>query len=286
MQRMQILKSKKEWVNVIKITLGSLFLASGMAYFLIPAQITTGGSPGIAILLHFFTGLSTGLLMMMINIPLLALGARYMGPSFSLRSVYAIILSSLLVDYLPVVYNTQLTDSLLLSTIYGGLLIGLGVGLILSGNASAGGSTVIARIASGLWAFRPAHVILIIDVLIILATGVLFSDMELALWSMLSIYSAARVMDKVLTGIVHEKIVHIVSHKADEMGEKIAKQFERDGTILSGHNLTDQESKTILFVMISARKIPLLKSLVLDIDPKAIMVVMEASEMVGSSIRR
>lgn len=283
---MQFLKSKKEWVNILKISFGSLFLATGMALFLIPAQITTGGSPGIAILLHFFTGWSTGVLMLLINIPLLIVGAKFIGASFSVRSVFAIVLSSLLVDYLPTVFDIQLTDSLLLSTIYGGLLIGLGVGLILGGNASAGGSTVVARIVSRYWAVRPAQVILILDVLIIISTGILFADMELALWSMLSIYSAARVMDKVLTGIVHEKIVHIVSHDADQIGRKITALFGRDGTILSGHNLTDQENKTILFVMIGARKIPQLKSIVLEIDPKAIMVVMEASEMVGSSITR
>lgn len=283
---MQFLKSKKEWVNILKIGFGSLFLATGMALFLIPAQITTGGSPGIAILLHFFTGWSTGVLMLLINIPLLIVGAKFIGASFSVRSVFAIVLSSLLVDYLPTVFDIQLTDSLLLSTIYGGLLIGLGVGLILGGNASAGGSTVVARIVSRFWAVRPAQVILILDVLIIISTGILFADMELALWSMLSIYSAARVMDKVLTGIVHEKIVHIVSHDADQIGRKITALFGRDGTILSGHNLTDQENKTILFVMIGARKIPQLKSIVLEIDPKAIMVVMEASEMVGSSITR
>ncbi len=275
--------SAAELKNILFITLGSSLLACGVAFFLLPAKIATGGTPGMAMLVHFLTDISTGTAMLLINIPLLAAGTKFIGVRFALRSIYSIVVTSVLVDVLSSQVDFPTINSLLLSTLYGGTVIGAGVGFVLKGHASAGGTTIIAKIVSSYSHIKPAQVILILDVMIIVAIGFIFADMERALWSMLSIYATTRVIDKILTGAVSEKIVHIVSNETAQIGKDINQELGRDGTILSGQNLTAQEDKTILFVVVDARKIPVLRSIVLKADPRAIMIVMQAAEMMGSS---
>ncbi len=237
----------------------------------------------MAMLIHFISNVSTGKAMLMINIPLLITGSKLFGWKFSLRTVYAIFMTAVLIDYLPDYFDFPTINSLLLSTLYGGTIIGAGVGCVLKGNASAGGSTIIARIVSHYFHIKPAQIILLFDTCILVSIGFIFSDIERVLWSMLSLYVTTQVIDKILTGAVPEKIVHIVSQKSHDIGMAIHEQLERGGTVLSGQNITANEDKTILFVVVGARTIPQLKTLVLGIDPDAIMIVMEASEMVGSS---
>ncbi|PCJ49380.1 MAG: membrane protein [Gammaproteobacteria bacterium] len=271
-----------ELKNIIFISLGSILLAAGVAFFLLPAKIATGGTPGMAMLIYFVTDISTGKAMLLINIPLLLIGMKFIDLHFALRSIFSILITAICVD----VFRTQVDfpeiQSLLLSTLYGGTVIGAGVGLILKGNASAGGTTIIARIVSNYYQIKPATMILIIDISIVLGVGFIFVDIERSLWSMLSLYVTSQVIDKILTGGVSEKIVHIVSKKSHEIGQAIHQQLERGGTILSGVNITANEDKTILFVVVGARKIPILRSIVLNLDPDAIMIVMEASEMLGT----
>ena len=274
-----------ELKNIILITLGSVLVAAGVAFFLLPAAIATGGTPGMGMLVHFLTGISTGIAMLLINIPLLAAGIKFVDFRFAIRSVYSMIITAIMVDILSSQVVFPEIQSLLLSTLYGGTAVGAGVGLVLKGNASAGGTTIIARIVANYSHIKPAQVVLLVDLMIIIAIGFIFADMERVLWSMLSIYATTRVIDKILTGAAPEKIVHIVSDKTRKLGSEIAHQFGRDGTILNGQNLTHEQDKTILFVVVGARRIPQLRNLVLSIDPKALMIVMEASEMMGSSRR-
>ena len=273
----------QELTNLLLITLGSTFLAAGVAFFLLPAKIATGGTPGLAMLVYFMTDISTGKAMLLINIPLLLAGTKFIGVPFALRSIYSILITSILVDVFSTEVNFPPISSLLLTTFYGGTIIGAGIGLVLKGNASAGGTTIIARIVANYFHIKPGQILLVLDIIIITSIGFIFVDIERALWSMLSLYVTTLVIDKILTGAISEKIVHIVSNKSHEIGNSIHEKLERGGTILSGQNITANEDKTILFVVVGARRIPQLRTMVLDIDPDAIMIVMEASEMVGTS---
>lgn len=273
----------QELKNLILITFGSTFLAAGVAFFLLPAKIATGGTPGLAMLVYFMTDISTGKAMLMINVPLLLAGTKFIGIPFALRSIYSILITAILVDVFTTQINFPPISSLLLTTFYGGTVIGAGIGLVLKGNASAGGTTIIARIVANYFHIKPGQILLVLDIIIITSIGFIFVDIERALWSMLSLYVTTIVIDKILTGAIAEKIVHIVSNKSPEIGLCIHEKLERGGTILSGQNITANEDKTILFVVVGARRIPQLRTMVLNIDPHAIMIVMEASEMVGTS---
>ena len=278
-------KLTSELKNLLLITIGSAVLACGVAFFLLPGEIATGGTPGMGMLIHFMTGISTGISMLIVNIPLLIAGVKFIDTPFALRTVYSMVTSALLVDFLVQYGGFPHINSPLLSTIYGGTCVGAGVGLVLKGSASAGGTTIIAKIVSNYSTIKPAQVVLIIDALIVAAAGLILQDMEKVLWAMLSIYATTQVIDKVLTMAVPEKIVHIVSDQAEAIGQAIDERLERDGTILSGSNLMAQKDKKVLFVVVGARRIPQLRNIVLAIDPKALMIVMEAQEMMGSSRR-
>lgn len=265
------------------ITTGSLLLACAIVFFLLPAKIVTGGTPGMGILLHLLFPVPVGIAMLLINIPLILIGIKFIDKSFAARSVYSMVLTAVAVDLLNVYIAIPDIQSMLLSTLYGGIFAGIGVGLVLKGNASAGGTTIVARIIANYTHLKPAQVLLMMDSMIILTIGLIFKDMEKILWSMISIYVTAQVIDRILTGTVTEKTINIVSTKLEDIAHAISSQMNRDGTILTGQNLTGEHTKQILFVVIDARRINQLKELVLGIDDKALMVTMEASEMMGDS---
>jgi len=268
--------------NIVLTLAGSAVLALGLVIFLAPNRIATGGTPGMAILLNYLTGLSIGSLMLMINLPLLAAGYKILGQAFTIRSIIAICLTSFFVDLFREFFNLQaVSNNTLLATLYGGIAVGVGVGLVLRGNASAGGTTIIARLVSSRTQFKPGQVILGVDVLIIAASGFVFHDIERALWSLISIYVTAKCIDMILTGTLSEKVVHIASDKADLISQKIIQQLGPHGTILSGSGLRRNEEKTLIFVTVESRRITVLRDIIRNHDPNAFVVVMDAAEMMG-----
>ncbi len=268
--------------NGLYIAAGSVILALGIVLFLAPNKIATGGTPGMAILLNYLIDLPIGSLMLLINLPLLLIGGRMLGKAFALRSVAAIFLTSLLVDLSSEILHLQpLSHDTLLATLYGGIGIGIGVGLILRGNASAGGTTVIARLVASRSHYRPGQVILAFDVFIIIASGFVFQDIERALWSMISIYATAKCIDMILTGTLSEKVVHIATSRVEQLSQAIIDRLGQQGTILTGTGLYKDQEKTLIFVTVEARRITLLRDIIRENDPDAFMVVMDAAEMLG-----
>jgi uncharacterized membrane-anchored protein YitT (DUF2179 family) len=246
-------------------------------------NIITGGTPSMSIILHYLTGIPIEIAMMSINIPLVLAGLKFIDLLFAIRTLFAISMTAIFVNLLPNIISFTPTDSHLLSTIYGGICIGAGVAIVMKGQASAGGTTIIAQIVARYSSFRSAQVILLFDMIIIIAVAIVFKDMELALWSLIGIYVTTKVIDKILTGAVSEKVVHIISNQTDSIGLAISEDLGRDGTILTGENLIEQNDQKMLLAVVGARQIPKLQTIVLSRDKNAIVLVMDASEMIGST---
>ena len=273
---------RTETRNILYISSGGTALALGIVLFLAPNKIATGGTPGMAILLNYLLNLPIGSLMLLINLPLLVVGGKMLGKAFAFRSVLAILLTSILIDlFVEFLHIQALSHNTLLATLYGGIAVGVGVGLILRGNASAGGTTIIARLVAARSQYKPGQVILAFDVFIIISSGFVFQDIERALWSMISIYATSKCIDMILTGTLSEKVVHIATNKADLLSQMIAEQLGQQGTILTGTGLYHDEQKTLIFVTVEARRITLLRDIIRNNDPDAFMVVMDAAEMLG-----
>ncbi len=273
---------KIEIKNYLFIVLGSLFLSLGVVLFFIPNALVTGGTSGMAILLHYLLGLPTGVMMVAVNAPLLLLGAKYLGRAFTIRSVITIVLSSVFIDgFNELLHVNALTKDVILAAVFGGVCIGVGLGLVLSGNASAGGSTILAKIIASKTTIKASTVILAIDVMIIMAIALIFKNVDLALWSLVSIYVSAKSIDMFLSRGPSKKVVHIVSSKIDALCNVIVEQIGYEGTIVKGESIFGHESKEMIFLVVENRKIPRLKTLVQSIDEEAFVVLMEASELLG-----
>jgi len=268
--------------HTLTIFFGSLLLALGVIFFFMGNQITTGGSPGMALLLYHMTGYSVGSMFLSLNLILLLVGLRYLGKGFALRTVISIALTSFFIDFFTQAMPLQsLTSDIFLATLFGGVLIGVGVGLILRGDASAGGSTIIARIVSSHSEIKPSQVILLIDFFTIIASVYVFIDIERAMWSIFSIYITAKTIDKVLIGRPSKKIVHLVTQKSDLISQKIIENLGYYGTVIHGTGLHVEQSKSIIFIIVELNKLRVLRELIQENDPEAFMVVMDASELLG-----
>ncbi len=273
----------KELANLASMVAGSLLIALGVVLFLAPNEIATGGTPGLAILLnHLLPSFSLGSLMLLINIPLLLIGIRYIGKSFGIRTIIAIFLVSAFVDLLKLILHLEpVSQDLLLATLFGGIAVGIGVGLVLRGNSSAGGSTILARVLAAKYNIKPGHTILALDALIIIASALVFNGLEQSLWSLISIYVTARCIDMVLTGVPSEKVVHIVTSEVETVAQDIIEHLGPYGTILSGTGLQQNQEKTMIFVVVESSRITTLRDFIHRNDPDAFMVVMNAAEMLG-----
>lgn len=274
--------TSNELKDYLYILFGTLFLALSVVLFFIPNHFTTGGTPGMAILLHHLTGLSISTLVITVNAPLLIWGTKFIGKKFALKTVITLILMSVFIKlFTHIFHSTTITQNIFLAAIFGGMIIGFGVGLIIKGNSSAGGSTIIARILFEKLRIKPAKVILLIDIIIVVCSIYIFKDVEKALWSILSIYATSKAIDTVLTGTLTTKVIHITTDKATELSQAIYENLEEKGTVLTGSGLKNNENKTILFLVMDVKKITLLKEIIEQTDEQAFMLVMEASEMLG-----
>jgi uncharacterized membrane-anchored protein YitT (DUF2179 family) len=275
---------KKEALNYFFITIGCAFLAFGVVGFLSPNDIATGGTAGLAIIFHNYFDISIGLLFALINIPLLLVSIKYLGKYFALKTTIAIVLMGVFIDVLAkVVELDALSNDPLLATLYGGVTVGVGLGFIFKGGGSAGGGTIIARIVTSKTFLKTGSVILLLDAIVVAAAGFVFNSIELALWSMISIYATSKMIDMILTGRPLEKIVHISSSEClTGLGKIINDSIGVSGTIVKGNDLILKEKKDIIFVVVPINRLNALKDVIKRHDKHAKMIVMEASEMLGS----
>jgi len=274
---------KTELLNYGFIVLGSLIMSIGIVGFLSPNHIATGGTAGLAIVLNHVFHLSIGLLMALINIPLLLVSLKYLGKKFAINTIICIASVVFFVDLLAKVIQLQsLSNNLMLATLYGGVTVGAGLGLIFKGGASAGGGTILAKIIAANTSIKTSTVILVLDALVVASAGFVFNSMELALWSLISIYVGSKIIDLILVGANSQKIVHISSAKSlKELSLIITENLGISGTIIKGNDLGDTEYKDIIFLMIDKNKLTPLKQLILEYDQNVKMIVMEATEVLG-----
>lgn len=264
------------------LSLGSISLSLGLVFFLIPNKIATGGVAGLSIVLHYLIDAPTGLIMLIINIPLLLVGLRYLGKRFLLRTLIAIIAVSFFTDFFFINLQLQsLTKNLMLATLYGGLMVGVGLGLVFKGDASAGGGTIMARVVSKRTRFKTGQVLLTIDIFVIISAAISFQNIELALWGFISIFIASQLVDLILTGKPFAKVVNIVTKEVDQIGEHIINDLGRSATILNAKGLYTGEAKNMMMVVVDTSQLIRLRDIVRLHDPAAFMIVMDAKEILG-----
>ncbi|QKJ26044.1 membrane-anchored protein, YitT family (DUF161, DUF2179 domains) [Aliarcobacter cibarius] len=267
----------------IFIILGSFCLSFGTVTFLSPNEIITGGGIGISLLLHtVFPSITLGIFMAMVSIPFLILSYIYFGKYYLFKTFIVVILLSSFTDILKeVIKINAITHDILLAAIFGGIFIGLGIGLIIKGRASTGSTSVIGEIVAKKTKFKAAEVLLAIDAIIMFASIFVYNDIDKSLYSLLSVYVGMKVLDVLLTGRPSKKIVNILSTNIEVLKEQIRERIEEHGTILSGIGLHQGQQKTVIYVAVDVSKIELLRELIRKYDPDGFMIIAEASEFLG-----
>lgn len=268
--------------NSFYIFLGAIFLTIGVVCFLVPNNLITGGTAGLSLLLYQISSITIGTWMIVINVPLLLLGVKYFGKNYAVKSIISIFLTSFLIDIAKEYFQVQaITNESILASIFGGIFIGIGLGLIIKTKSSVGGTTIMAAIIASKTHYKAAEVLLFFDALIILFSLFVFFDNDRVLYSILSIYITAKVVDVILSGRITKKTVHIVTSKTKEISQEIVENFGPHGTILKGDDLSEGKDKQMILIVIEASKIQLLREIAKKHDEDSFLVIVDASELHG-----
>jgi len=273
----------KELKRYLLILIGGLVLAAGVTLFLVPNHITSGGTPGMAILINFFTGISVGTIMLSINIPMVLMSMKFIGRGYALRTVFAIVVIALSADlFLEVLKLPALTHEPLLGAVFGGMLIGLGVGLIVMSSASPGGPSIIAGMIAHRTHWKEGDLIIALDALIVFSAGFVFPELDSMLWSLVGVYISARGINLILSGRPSKKVLHISSENAETLKAHLLHKLGHEGgVILEGTTLHTGDERRLLMLIVDNNKVQSVRQIVQAYDPSGVVVVMEASELMG-----
>lgn len=269
------------------IVLGAALIASGYVFFITPHMIVPGGIYGISIVLHHTFGTPVGLMALAFNIPLTIVGIKVLGPRFGIKTITGFILTSTFIDVLSYLYGDQplVNDDPLLSSIYGGAVIGLGVGFLFKAKATCGGTDVIAMML-GKWTKWPlGRLMMMVDSVIVVFGSIVFGNWAIPLYSLVAIFFMGKVIDLVLQGISYEKVTLIISEQYISIGEKIIHNLNRGATVIQGKGMFNGSEKNIIFTVLNRRELLMLEEFINQIDPKAFVIVMNADEILGRGFR-
>ena len=278
--------SKHIFTDTLFIFIGTLIQALAMRLFLVPGLMVSGGISGAAQIINYFTHWPIGLMVLVGNIPLYILGWRYLGGTrFALRTALAIIFFSFFTDFLANFISPQgVTSDLVLNALYGGLLLGLGLGLVYRGRGTSGGSDILGRILNHYRGLSISQSYLITDTAIVLASGFAFG-WERALYGMIVIYVSGLAAELASEGMSILRMALIVTNHPKEISQRIFIDLERGVTILNGTGAYTGDSRPVLYCVLTRSEINVLKTIVSEADPKAFMVIGQANEALGEGFQ-
>ena len=267
----------------IFITLGTALVAFSFSLFFIPNSIAPGGVSGVATLLNALLGWRVGLVIIVINIPIYVLSFKKFGVVRVVRSMYATVLMSLLIDYvkLPTDFVHSIASDMLLSSIFGGVLMGGGLGLVIRNNATTGGTDMIAGLVHGWFPnISISWVLFGIEFLVVLAAGV-FLQPIMALYAFIALYVSTRVMDFVQVGVNTAKAFIIISDHSQEISGGIIDKMDRGATLLKGAGAYSGDNKNVILCVVRRNQISKLRLLIKEIDENAFVIVHDVKEVMG-----
>ena len=288
----------RKWItDYFLIITGSFILAVGFVYFITPHRIVPGGVLGIAIIVHYLThgifsfwpdGVPVGLFGLILNIPLTLAGIKILGPKFGVKTVIGFVLTSVFIDgltWLRPEGDAPLTKDVLLSCVFGGVLVGFGLGLIFKSRATSGGSDIIAMILAKYTKLPLGRLMIYVDSAIVLLALVAFHEWQIPLYSWVVIYITGRAIDITVEGGDYNKALLIISKKTSEIKSKILVDLERGGTILKGVGMFTGEDKNIIYTIVSRREMAILQEFIGKVDPEAFITVMDTREILGEGFQ-
>ncbi|NCE63528.1 YitT family protein [Pseudoflavonifractor sp. 524-17] len=268
------------------ITAASAVYALGFNWCYVPNEIGFGGITGVGQIINaLLPWIPIGAIVIVLNIPLFFLGWRLLGGHLLLSSLYAMFTSSLFVDLSAALWRFQPMDPML-AAIFGGILTGGTLGVVLLQGATTGGTDLLARLLKLKIAWLPmGNLLMAVDLVVIAAVAVAFHNLSSAMYGVVSLFVCSKVMDMVLYGMDQAKVAYIISSKPKEISNAIFDQLDRGVTILHGEGAWSGQAKQVLLCAFKQRQIVPLKRTVREIDPDAFLIVCDAHDVLGDGFR-
>lgn len=264
------------------IALGAAIAAFAIEEFLVPCLILDGGIVGISIIINNLTGVQLGLLTFLLNIPFLIAGARRMGRIFVAKSVFAMLVFSVCLEIFADFVNA--TDEYLLAVCFGGVILGIGVGLVIRYGGCLDGTETVAILLNKRFGLPVGQMVLVFNIFIYATAGFLFG-VDRALYSLLTYFITSKVLDMVETGVDQAKAAMIITDDATTISDRIYQTLGRTVTIMEGEGLVSGR-KAVMYCVLTRFEIPQLKSIIRSVDASAFVTVTDVSEIIGNHIKK
>lgn len=263
--------------EITLIIIGSLFFALGVNWFAIPNELGEGGVTGISMTLYYVLGWSPGLTNFIMNGFLLAIGYKVLNKRVTWYTMIAIFFTSLFIHLTEGMGNSV---DIMLGTVFAGVFIGIGLGLVLRSGGTTGGSTIIARMLNQHFGWGVSTTMFVFDILVVIGSAFVIG-IENTMYTGISIYISTKILDYLIDGFDTRKAVTIISDSTDEIAKKVSDEMDRGVTIINARGHYSNEAKDILYVVINKQELFLLKKMIQRVDDKAFVVVHDVRDVFG-----
>ena len=268
--------------RLIGLTAGAMIYSAGLNLFLIPNHIIDGGVTGISLLVQALTGIPFSILIVLLNLPFFYVGYRRLGLPLAASSTYAIVVLSLCSSYFETL--KPVTQDPFLSTIFGGIIIGIGVGIVIKSGGSTDGTEILAIWMDNKSAFSVGEIIMFFNLFILGTAGFVF-NWNSAMYSLIAYFICSRMIDMVSTGLDSSKGVFIVTTSYDDVADAIVHDMHRAVTRLHGQGGYLKDDKDVLYCVVSRLEVTKLKQVVHHIDAAAFLSVFDVQEVQGGLVK-
>lgn len=286
-------KALKSWSFLIT---GSLVLSVGFVLFMNPYRVVPGGVYGLGIVLHeLFPAIQVGTYGLICDIPLLLIGLKVFGRMFGVKTITSALLIPFFMNTMTYIVgndpatmfggNMNLTDDMFLVCVFGGVLIGTGIGLIIKAHATSGGTDILAMLLTKYAKFTFSKGVLLVDSCVVLFGMIVLGDWRLPLYSLVTIFVTTRMIDYIIDGASYDKLLFIISERKDEIREYILEYMDRGGTYIKSSGMYTNQDRDMIFVVVSRSEVSMVQDKIHEIDKDAFVVVVNAYETFGDGFK-
>ena len=268
--------------DIVLITVGAFIYAFGVNYFFVANKLADGGLAGICVILHYLFNFNISITYLVLNIPLIIMGYKLIGGNFILKTFYGTMMTSLAFK----VFQNHLgvMEDKLIASIFGGLIIGIGLGTIFLGGGSSGGSDILVKILNKYFDIPIGRAFLILDLIVLSVLGLLFGK-DIFMYTLVGLFISTKAIDFIQDGVDMAKAMMIISDKSDEIKDEIMKQTGRGVTVLNAKGGYTNDNKNVLYCIMGRYEVTTVKRIVRNIDRRAFISISEVSEVLGEGFK-
>lgn len=272
--------------HIVLDLVGGFLFATGVRVFIVPNQVAQGGATGLAILLNYLTGLPIGMLGFVFNIPLLLIGYKVLGKKFVFKTVRTAFILSVVMDSFTIFNVPTYHGMQLLAAIFGGVLVGTGLGTAFLHGSTTGGMDIVARLVQIKFQHFPiGRVLLMMDFMVLTLSVFVFKNIESGLVGVVGIYASSKVVDMIVYGVDRGKLIQVFSPSATEMSRRIISDVHRGATLVKTIGAFTGEERVMLMCAAKCSQYPAIKKIIKELDPHAFIIVSDANEVLGQGFR-